>query len=198
MTTVFATPGVLYELPLGNLELSISKDLKINFTHTLSSGRSNYILFQSLVALCAGWESGSEGGDSDLKLPNGDKAEVKAYYDATQYPSTARKYEDIHTAPSSTFGPNNKGPAIKSLLTEGKYADALAICNDLGYSKSDFYVYTNTREYTPNTPFRYLILETAQVLANLSPDDPRKIHRSTILSLATVTKKIDPDLIRLP
>jgi hypothetical protein len=186
------TPGVLYQLPLGQLELSLGGGVRIDVTDLLSSGRANYLLFQQLVARCTGWGSGSEGGDSDLTLPGGLGAEVKAFYDADAYPAATAKHTTIHTAASSTFGPNNNGPKVKRLLAAGDYPGALALCASTGYDKNAYYVYTNTRGYKAGTPLKYLVVPTAAVAANLSKQDPRIIDRGALLKLVRTTHQIDP------
>lgn len=186
------SPGVLYELPLDRLELTLSGGVKLDVTYLLSSGRANYLLFQDLVGRCTGWASGSEGGDSDLSIPGGKGAEVKAYYDPTSYPDTTAKYAAIHTAASSTFGPNNNGPKVKALLKAGDYAAALDLCTTTGYTKNAYYVYTNTRGYRAGEPLKYLVVPTTTVLANLSKNDPRTIDRTALMSLIRRTRTIDP------
>lgn len=191
------TPGVLYELPLTSLTLTIGGGIPVDASLLLSSGRANYILFQDLVARCAGWQRGSEGGDSDLVTADEQTAEVKAFYDRETHPSTAAKFEQVHTAASSTFGPNNNGPKVKRLLAAGDYQAALTLCKETGYDKNAFYVYTNTRGFTSKVPFRYLILPTAVVLANLSLNDPREISRSRLRSLVSGVSQVDPASVRV-
>ena len=190
VTTTYDTPHVLYSLHVSQLSLHLGSGTSIDFTDILSNGRSNYILFQRLTAICAGMTPGSEGGDSDLISRHGQHVEVKAYTDHQAYPHNTVANTRIHTAASSTFGPNNKGPIIKNLLTQGRYQDALTICQQSGFDKNDFYVYTNTRNYTPTVPFRYLILPTTTVLTILSKEDPRTIHRSDLLAQVTRTQHI--------
>jgi hypothetical protein len=186
------TPGVLYELPAAALQLTLTGGVSLDVTGLLGSGRANYLLFQHLVATCTGWTGNSEGGDSDLALPDGRTAEVKAFHDQHTYPADTRAHTRIHTAASSTFGPNNNGPVVKRLLEAGQYTEALKVCTATGYAKNDFYVYTNTRGYTPGTPLRYLVVPTATVLANLSTDDPRIIDRAALLRLTRRTVPINP------
>jgi hypothetical protein len=184
---VYDTPGVLYSLPIVSLQLVLGpgEDDKIDVSSTLSNGRANYVLFQRLAGLCAKMDSHSEGGDSDLRTAAGKRVEVKAFYDQQLYPSTAALYDAVHTAASSTFGANNLGPKVKSLLDAGKYADALAVCSATGYEKNDFYLYTNTRGYRVDVPFRYLILTRDTVLSILDPTDPRRISRAAMLKAVT-------------
>ena len=153
----------------------------------LSNGRANYVLFQSLVARCTGLSEGSEGAASDLSEGH----EVKAYYDYDLYPES----DEFQTSASSTFGANNKGPVIKKLLDNGDYQAALKICVETGYSKNHAYVYTNTRKYIAEVPFRYVIVPTKDVLALLSKKDPRLISRDAILKRVKKTVVINADEI---
>ena len=167
-------------------------------TDLLSNGRANYVLFQHLVSVCAGMRSGSEGGDSDLIDRAGRSVEVKAFTDIHAYPHDSSVNERIHTAASSTFGANNNGPAIKALLAAGDYNAAMSLCRATGYDKNDFYVYTNTRNYTADVPFRYIILPKSTVLTLLCRDDPRIITRTRLLGAITGTETIDAGALQLP
>jgi hypothetical protein len=181
-------PFVLYEGPIDGLRLD-AFGTTIDVTHTLSNGRSSYVLFQFLVAFCLGLDGNSEGGDSDLC--SGDtKIEVKAYADPTLRPSANLDW--FHTAASSTFGPNNRGPEVKGLLAAGKYQAALEVCRETGFAKNDFYVYTNTSGYRPDVPLRFIALPTDTVLSLLSTQDPRLINRRDVLACATRTELITP------
>lgn len=188
----------LYELPLGSLTLTVGGSpgsIPVDVTALLASGRANYIIFQHLVAACTGWRGNSEGGDSDLITADAKKVEVKAYLDKETHPSDTKANIKIHTAASSTFGPNNHGPEINRLVKEGNYTQALAICRRSGYDKNDLYIYTNTRHYKPGTPLRYLILPKKTVVKNLSRQDPRIIERPTLLSQVTDTREVDVSVL---
>lgn len=178
------TPLVIYEGRIDALKLE-AFGIELDVSDILSSGRSNYILFQKLVARCANLQPNSEGGKSDLVSPTDQTFEVKAFKDVDLHPSAS--CDLFHTAASSTFPANNLGPTIKALLKAGDYNAALQMCKDTGYSKNDFYVYTNTSEYSVSTPFRYIVVPTALVLANLSTTDPRLINRRDLLALCTKT-----------
>lgn len=186
-------PFVLFEGPIDGLRVD-AFGTSIDVTHTLSNGRSSYVLFQFLVAFCLGLDGNSEGGDSDLS--SGDtKIEVKAYADPALRPSANLDW--FHTAASSTFGPNNRGPELKRLLEAKKYQDALAVCTETGYAKNDFYVYTNTSGYQPTVPLRFIVIPTDTVLSLLSPIDPRLINRRDVLATATRTERITPAALGL-
>ena len=181
-------PYVLYELPIAALTLTTKSGASIEMNEGLSNGRANYVLFQSLVARCTGLLEGSEGAASDLSEGH----EVKAYYDHELYPEN----DDFQTSASSTFGANNRGPVIKRLLGAGDYQSALKICSETGYDKNQAYVYTNTRKYVAEVPFRYIIVPKDDVVRMLSKEDPRLISRDAILKKVTETIEIDPRAIR--
>jgi len=180
----YRTPLVLYELQIGTLELLLPGNVRLNMSTTLSNGRANYILFQNLASRCTGLAAGSEGGASDLAEGH----EVKAYSDATLYPNK----DLFQTSASSTFGANNNGPLIKRLLEAGDYAGALRVCKETGYDKNRAYIYTNTRDFRPSVPFRYVIVPKELVLRLLSPQDPRNISRNAILSRVQRVERINP------
>lgn len=185
-------PFTLYTAPQFKLTINPWSGTEVDVSHLLTSGRTNYALFQHLTALATGLVDGSEGAASDLLDPqSGAGYEVKAFYDKGHYPTTTRKHEVIHTAASSTFGPNNRGPVIKQLLQQDRYEDALQLCIETGYGLNDFYIYTNTRGFQPGQRFTYLILPTETVIANLSPKDPRVIERTTLLALAQNAVELD-------
>ena len=184
----YRKPYVLYELPISSLVLTTKSGATIEMNEGLSNGRANYVLFQSLVARCTGLLEGSEGAASDLSEGH----EVKAYYDHELYP----EHDAFQTSASSTFGANNKGPLIKRLLDTGDYQSALKICIETGYEKNQAYVYTNTRKYIVEVPFRYIIVPKNDVLDMLSKEDPRLISRDGILKKVKTTIQIDPATIR--
>jgi|694.fasta_scaffold154546_2 hypothetical protein len=181
-------PFVLYEVPITALELRLDDSSAINVTDTLQNGRANYILFQSLVARVSGLRNNSEGGDSDLVDDENRGYEVKSYKDPELWPR--RSSDEFHTAASSTFGPNNHGPIIKRLLNDGQYDEALSICCETGFNKNAFYVYTNSSQYLPAVPFRYLIIPTDEVLSMLSTSDPRRISRRDLLARVKRTESV--------
>jgi hypothetical protein len=178
-------PHILYEVKLKALVLEVDRGAKFDATHLLANGRANYILFENFIAQCAGLSPNSQGGASDLCDDLGCGYEVKSYKDPDSFPGTRNNM--FHTAASSTFGPNNHGPAIKRLLNTGNYAEALKICRESGFNKNDFYIYVNSAQYDVSVPFRYIILPTSEVLSLLSKEDPRLISRVDILSRARKT-----------
>jgi hypothetical protein len=182
-THKYAVPLTLYSLPLTSLRLHLGNGASLDLSSALFNGRSNYVLFQKVVAQTAGLSPHSEGADSDLQDPStGQQYEVKAYHDPVLHPSVRR--DSVHTAASSTFGANNKGPVIKSFLDAGQYLEALAVCEETGFKKNDFYLYTNTRGFDCSQPLRYIIVPTALVRAGLDRTDPRLISRTYLLGLA--------------
>lgn len=177
-------PWILYELPLSALLLQTAEGDALDFTGALSNGRANYILFQALVGRCTGLAVGTEGAGSDLAEGH----EVKAYPDPALFPDP--RHDLFHTAASATFGPNNRGKEVNALVARGDYAAALEICRVTGYDKNAAYIYTNTARYSPQVPFRYLIVPTADVLSLLDPRDPRLISRASLLERVTRTELI--------
>jgi len=178
---------VLYECEIKALTLKLEKR-EVDMTFILENGRANYILFENLTGMLTGLSQNSQGGKADLKSADGAQYEVKSYPDVEVYPEL--KYDLFHTAASSTFGPNNKGPIIKKMLAEGDYQSALDICKQAGFDHTDFFVYTNTAKFKPSTPFRFTIVPKHKVLELLDLRDPRLISRRSILGLCT-------DVVRL-
>jgi hypothetical protein len=182
----YRTPLVLYELPIAALELLVGGNIRLDFSAALGNGRSNYILFQSLISRYTGLAAGSEGAKSDLA----EHHEVKAFHDTQLYPEP--KWDLFQTSASVTFSANNKGPVVKALVEAGKYAAALQICKETGYDKNDAYIYTNTSGFRVQVPFRYIIVPKSLVLALLDRRDPRLISRAAVLSRAVRRERIDP------
>lgn len=178
---------VLYEIEVAALTLSLGGGRVFDATSLLHNGRASYLLFEKLVGRLAGLEDGSQGGDSDLR-DGGLGVEVKAYHDPGLFP--AARHERFHTAASSTFGPNNRGPEVTRLVRAGNYRAALQICRETGYDKNAAYVYTNTAEYDVSVPLRYIIVPTTAVLDLLDDRDPRLISRTEVLGLATRTERL--------
>jgi hypothetical protein len=179
--------NILYECSIKKLTLHL-ETREIDMTAILSNGRANYILFENLTGMLTGLLQNSQGGKADLKSEDGMQYEVKSYPDIDEYPS--EKFDLFHTAASSTFGPNNKGPFVKKCLADGDYSTALEICKNAGYNHTDFFVYTNTAKFKPSSPFRFTIVPKAQVLELLDQSDPRLISRQRIMSLCTETIRL--------
>ena len=177
-------PHVLYEVPIRGLALELATGQRLDVSATLTNGRANYVLFQHVVARCTGLSENSEGAAADLVDDAGRGYEVKSYKDPEAYPF---KDERFHTAASSTFPANNRGPQVRGLLRAGDYAGALRVCRETGYDKNDFYVYVNTGGFTPGVPLRYCVLPTNEVLGLLEPDDPRLVRRRAVLDTCTRT-----------
>jgi hypothetical protein len=169
------TPGVLYSIKLDGLYLRAPNGSEFNAASTLASGRTNYLLFEDLVRDLTGLVKTIHSDHRDsLGCPH----EQKAYEDPELYPRSRDWFE---TGASCTGHGNGHDDEIKDLLARGKYAAALKICNETGYSNNDFYVYTNTRGYRPSVPFRFFIAPTAEVRRNLSKKDPRLVSLSGLM-----------------
>ena len=160
----------------------------VDVTDVLSNGRASYIVIQRLVAGLIGLRGHSESADSDLIDDHGAGYEVKAFKEAELHPQPSADW--FHTAASSTFSANNHGPAIKKMLADDRYDDALRLCHETGYAKNDYYLYTNTASWDLSVPLRFIIVPTATVLANLSSEDPRLISRRTLDRLAQRTERL--------
>ena len=176
-------PYTLYEIAIESLALTLKDGKRFEFPDTLANGRANYILFEELVRAVTGLRKTT---GSDHAGPDGKTYEQKAFKDITLFPNDG---DDLfQTSASSTFGANNKGPVIKRFLEANDYESALNICCESGYSKNDYYIYTNTKSYQPIVPMKYLIVPTTDVLANLSSVDPRLISRNSLMS--KITKRV--------
>lgn len=175
-------PYVLYEIRLRSLILTTEKETHFNASKLLANGRANYILFENFIAHLTGLNSNSQGAASDLCDSSGRGYEVKSFKDVETHP--AAKDDEFHTAASSTFGPNNHGPKIKKLLEDGNYEGAYRICCETGFDKNDFYIYVNSAQFNILRPLRFIVVPTAEVMALVSRNDPRKISRRDVLALA--------------
>lgn len=178
-------PFVLYEIKLKSLKWEFANGSELDVSRLLSNGRANYILVEDLISTFSGIGANSQGGKSDLRDIAGFNYEVKSYRDIEAHPSP--DLDLFHTASSSTFGANNHGPAVKSLLNEGKYPEALQLCKEKGYDKNDFYVYVNSAQYQISISLSYVIVPKSDVLRLLSKSDPRLISRRDVLNLVTET-----------
>lgn len=173
---------VLYEAHIESLSLVFKSGAAADVSHALVNGRANYILFERLVGDILGLGGGVQGAGSDLVDAAGSGYEVKAFKDAQIHPGV--RDDLLQTSASSTFSANNRGPEIRDRLNAGDYAGALAICRATGYDRNEFYVYTNTRQFNPSVPLRFIVVPTSYVLSHLSPDDPRLISRADLLNSA--------------
>ena len=188
-------PFVQYSIGLQEVNVGFTGGSTCPVPEVLSNGRASYVIFETLVRFLTGLRKTTR---SDHVGPDGSTYEQKAYVDEENFdaPSSARRTDFFQTSASSTFGANNNGPIIKRFLESGDYGAALQICKDTGYSKNDFYIYTNTRGFSPVIPFRYVIIPTQEVLANLSTEDPRQISRAAVLSLVTERVEIQLPIAR--
>jgi hypothetical protein len=177
-------PFVLYETKIKDFTLNLEDGRSFWFPETLSNGRVSYVVFECLVREFAELYKAKKSDHTD-----GDVLyEQKAYVDPVKDPKF--KHSVIDCAPSSLQGPNNHGPTIKALLEDGDYHTALEICIEKGYGLNEFYVFTNTRKFDVSVPFRFFILPTEALLANLNKLDPRVVSRGVLLDLIESTEKI--------
>ncbi|MFY8026330.1 MAG: hypothetical protein ACOVMF_00150 [Aquiluna sp.] len=168
---------VMYEINIKRLALVLADDRELVFPEALSNGRANYVIFESLVRHFTGL---TKTKGSDHRDGSGKNYEQKAYEDPQLFPDS----EDLFRfSASSTFGANNQGPKIKTLLEEGNYDAALEICKKTGYDKNDYYVFTNSASYKSSIPFRYFIVPKGDLLEFLDSEDPRMVSRSHLLGL---------------
>ena len=181
--TYYNSTLTLYSLEITGLSLELNAGGSIPMLEALKNGRANYIIFEELVRKLTGLvkTSGSDHEDSQ-----GSKYEQKSYVD---YAIDSSK-EFFQTSSSSTFPANRYGKEIKELLEGGNYEKAKKLCECTGYSKNNFYIYTNTGQYDPSVPFKYIIVPRELVLKHLSKSDPRLISRSEVLALAKIEVKI--------
>jgi hypothetical protein len=177
----------LYEVNLKSLDLKFENDQYLPMAEALESGRANYIIFEHLVRAITGLQVGTGCDHFDDAQQ---RYEQKAYSDPSFFPSSEDFFQ---VSPSSTFPANNYGPKIKQLLQDGNYQGALHICRTVenGYDSNDFYVLTNTANYRLKFPFRYFVISTVDLLKHLSPIDPRKVLKKSLLSV------LKPKIIRL-
>lgn len=170
----------LYEVKLESLQLTLSSGPKLEFPEMFANGRASYVMFEQLIRYLTGIEKAK---GSDHQISKNVRCEQKAFSDIELYPETTSDY--FHTSASSTFPPNNFGPTIKTMLANNDYKGALRICRETGYDHNDFYIYTNTKGFRNEVPFRYVVVPTSFVLSNLNPADPREISRKAFLNKIT-------------
>lgn len=171
-------PFILYEIEIEKLSLTLKDGREFIFPEALSNGRANYVLFENLVRnLSLLYKTTGSDHQDDLKR----QYEQKAYVDPMSDPEG--KEDLFRCSSSNTFGANRYGKQIKAMLDEGDYDSAYQLVCKEGYTKNDFYVFTNTAGYVVDYPFRFFILPTREVLRHLDKADPRMISRSALLSL---------------
>lgn len=168
----------LYEIGVKRLVLQLSSGVDLIMDKALANGRANYVIFEETIRHFTGLLATT---GSDHKDSAGKTYEQKSYPDAELHPGSPDLFR---ISSSSTFAANNYGPKVKALLESGDYDSALELCKTTGYNKNDFYIFTNTGGFRPNSMLRYIILPKAEVLEHLDSEDPRLISRSTVLGLA--------------
>ena len=178
-------PHVLYEVPIRGLALELATGQRLDVSATLTNGRANYVLFQHVVARCTGLSENSEGAAADLVDDAGRGYEVKSYKDPEAYPF---KDERFHTAASSTFPANNRGPRGASsaagrrlrcraqhLPPDGlRQERLLRLRQHRGVSRQA------CRSATASC-------RRARSWASWTPDDPRLVRRRAVLDTCTRT-----------
>ena len=180
--------NVLYSCPIDSLTINLGGH-EVNVTDTLKSGRTNYELFQYIIC----WFFSLKGGVGvDLVDPSGNKYEIKSFLDHDVHPRNGKKEDLVHTAASKAFGPNNSGPIIKEMVRNNEYEKALSLCRELSYDKVDYFIYTNTRQFNPSQPFKFMAIDKDDVMNMLDPKDPRCISRRSLLASCTETVPLSP------
>jgi hypothetical protein len=175
---LFNKTHTLYEIGVKRLVLQLSNGTDLAFDQALANGRANYVIFEELIRNFTGL---LQTTGSDHKDSGGKKFEQKSYPDAELYPNSPDLFR---ISSSSTFGANNHGPKVKAFLENDDYESALELCKTTGYNKNDFYIFTNTGGFKPESTLRYIILPKDEVLEHLDSEDPRMISRYTVLGLA--------------
>jgi len=176
---VFLDTNQMYEVHVEGLYLTFTNGSKVFYPESLYNGRVNYVVFEWLVRDLAGLLDGS---GSDHKDISGNKYEQKSYEDPELHPKSSDKFR---FSPSHTFGANNQGKLMKTLLAEGKYQEALdylKTCTN-GYDSTDFFVFDNTGKFSPSIPFRFFIMAKDTVLEHLDPSDPRYASKQALFGV---------------
>lgn len=175
---LFNKTHILYEIGITRLVLQLSNGTDLAMDKALANGRANYVIFEELIRHFTGL---LETTGSDHKDSGGKTYEQKSFPDAELHPKSPDLFR---MSSSSTFGANNHGPKVKAFLDSGDYEAALELCKTTGYNKNDFYIFTNTGGFKPDSTLRYIILPKTEVIEHLDSEDPRLISRSTVLGLA--------------
>ena len=173
--------GTLYELGVKRLNLITSNGKIFSFPEALRNGRSSYVIFENLIRELTGLESVRHFDHIDQK---GNIYEQKSYKDPQIHPKSSPEFQ---CSSSNTFGANNYGPKVKKLLKKGDYPGALKLCKDLSYKEIDFFIFTNTSQWSPKVPLRFFMVSKANVLKSLSKTDPRLVCRDRLM--ATLRRK---------
>lgn len=178
-------PFIMYEVEIEKLSLTLKDGREFIFPEALSNGRANYVLFESLVRNLSILYKTAQSDHVDERMR---KYEQKAYFDPVADPEG--KEDLFRCSSSNTFGANRYGKEIKAMLDAGNYDDAYKLVCKHGYTKNDFYLFTNTAGYVVDYPFRFFILPTREVLRHLDQDDPRMISRTSLLNLLVDTQSL--------
>jgi hypothetical protein len=173
--------GTLYELGLKRLNLITNSGKIFSFPEALKNGRSSYVIFENLIRELTGFEKVKHFDHIDQK---GKVYEQKSYKDPQIHQKSSPEFQ---CSSSNTFGANNYGPKIKRLLNKGDYPGALKLCKDLSYNEIDYFIFTNTSQWSPQIPLRFFAVSKTNVLKSLSKTDPRLVCRDRLM--ATVRRK---------
>lgn len=173
--------GTIYEMGVKRLNLITSAGKTFSFPEALKNGRSSYIIFENLIRELTGLEKVKHFDHIDSK---GNVYEQKSYKDPQLFPKSASEFQ---CSSSNTFDANNYGPKIKKMLKKGDYESALKLCKELSYDEIDFFIFTNTSQWSPKIPMRFFIVSKTNVLKSLSKTDPRLVSRDRLT--ATLRRK---------
>jgi hypothetical protein len=169
-------PFIIYEIKIKGLYLHWARK-KQSFPEALRNGRANYPIFEELIREVTGLQKATT---FDHQSSKGEIYEQKSYLEPVMYPKKGKLF---HISRSKTFGANNEGPTYKKLLDAGNYKAAKEkLMPD--YKKINYFIFTNTGEYEPNTPFRFVVMPRKDVLSILDKKDPRRISRLDMLNLS--------------
>lgn len=180
--------NVLFECEVECPTISVAKK-KLTLNQAFKNGRCNYLMFEQVVATLTGLRSNGQGAKADLVDDLGNRYEVKAYHEPEFY-GGLKKYEFIHTAASCAFTANNRDKEIRGFLEQGFYEKALNYCKDLSYNRIDYFIYTNTRDFKPGSPLRFIVIPKGEVMSALSKEDPRILSRQKLLDWVKKRVKI--------
>ena len=177
----YLDPGYLYEVPITSLKLHYGQTSNEEMVDVLKNGRGSYIIFERLIRTLTGLVDTPKGNQSDhLDLVSGSIYEQKSYLDPQYHP---RSKDMIETGPS-TFKASNAGARVYRSTLAGDPLQAFEMVNRFGYSKNDFYLYTNTGQFILGQPFRYFVVAKEDVLTNLHSDFIN-LTRSEMLAMNT-------------
>lgn len=167
----------MYELGIDRLSLHLKNGEEKVFPDALANGRANYIIFESLIRDVVGLHKTHV---SDHVDDAGRNYEQKAYKDPEIHP---RDKDLFRISSSNTFGANNLGPKVNTLVKQGRYKEALAIVTENGYDKNEFYILTNTGGFEPTIPLRFFIVPTEIIMTHLDLVDPRMVSKQKLFRI---------------